>query len=101
MTRKRTRENLNRVLTEPCFYCEGSGTLKSRKTVCYEIIRDIEREGSAAGGEQIVVTVHPQIDSVLKEEERDSIIELEKRVNKRIVIVSKETHHLEQYEISL
>ncbi|MBE9593017.1 MAG: ribonuclease E/G, partial [Proteobacteria bacterium] len=26
MTRKRTRANLNRLLTEPCFYCEGRGT---------------------------------------------------------------------------
>jgi ribonuclease G len=75
--------------------------LKSRKTVCYEIIRDIEREGTTAGGEQILVMVHPHIDSVLKEEERDSIIELERRMNKRIVIISKDTHHLEQYEISL
>jgi len=23
MTRKRTRENLNRFLSEPCFYCEA------------------------------------------------------------------------------
>jgi ribonuclease G len=35
MTRKRTRENLIRMLSEPCFYCEGGGTLKSRRTICY------------------------------------------------------------------
>ena len=44
MTRKRTRENLNRILGEPCFYCEGRGILKSKKTICYEIFRAVERE---------------------------------------------------------
>ena len=44
MTRKRTRANLNMLLTEPCFYCEGKGRLKSRKTICYELFRELERD---------------------------------------------------------
>ena len=31
MTRKRTKENIGRVLCEPCFYCDGKGFLKSKK----------------------------------------------------------------------
>ena len=46
MTRKRTRESLGRMLTEPCFYCEGTGYLKSKTTVCYEILRQLRREGN-------------------------------------------------------
>ena len=38
MTRKRVRESLGRTLTEPCFYCEGRGVLKSKTTICYEIL---------------------------------------------------------------
>lgn len=101
MTRKRTRENLNRMMAEPCSYCEGRGTLKSKKTICCDLFRDLEREAviSTVGG-NIYVRVNPEIDHVLKEEEQQSIIELENRINRRIIIVAKESFHMEQYEIS-
>jgi ribonuclease G len=102
MTRKRTRANLNRLLTESCPYCEGSGTLKSKKTICYELFRDLERECSAPDeGGQVYVLVNPEIDHVLREEEQESVIELEKRINRRIIIISKKHFHLEQYEINV
>ena len=100
MTRKRTRENLNRFLSEPCFYCEGRGTLKSKRTICYEIFRDLERESMPlTGGNSLYVYVNPAIDQILKEEEQQSIMELEKRINRRIIIVSKDSLHIEQYEV--
>ena len=100
MTRKRTRENLNRLLSEPCFYCEGRGSLKSRKTICYEVLRDIEREtNTLTNTEEIVVNVHPEIAHVLKEEEQESIMDLQRRINRRITISEKEGLHVEQYEI--
>jgi len=101
MTRKRTRANLNRLLTEPCFYCDGRGTLKSKRTTCYELFRDLERE--ALGIEQkgnIYVLVNPEVDQVLREDEQESIIDLEKRIKRRIIMIPKENFHLEQYEIS-
>lgn len=101
MTRKRTRSSLNRLLMEPCFYCDGKGALKSKHTVCYELFRDVEREAAKPGenGQFVHVLVHPQIDTILKEEEQESILDLEKRINKRIEIVAREDYHLEQYEI--
>jgi ribonuclease G len=101
MTRKRTRENLNRLLTEPCSYCEGRGSLKSRKTICFEIFRDLEREtSSATEGDGICVHVNPEIAQMLKEEEQQSVMDLERRINRRIVILAKESAHLEEYEIA-
>lgn len=101
MTRKRTRASLNRLLTEPCFYCDGRGTLKSRITICYEIFRDLERDCRALNQEgPVQVLVHPDIANVLREEEQESIMDLEKRINQRIVIIPKEGFHLEDYEIS-
>jgi ribonuclease G len=101
MTRKRTKENLNRLMSEPCSYCEGRGTLKSKKTICFEIFRDLEREaGSSMEGANIFVRVNPQIDHVLKDEEQQSIVDMEKRINRPIIIIAKEEFHLEQYEIS-
>jgi ribonuclease G len=101
MTRKRTRENLNRFLSEPCFYCEGRGSLKTKRTICYEILRDLERETTMAGqAPQILVHAHPDIARVLKEEEQQSVIDLERRINRRVIILEKENLHIEQYEIS-
>lgn len=101
MTRKRTRENLNRFLEEPCFYCEGRGTLKSRRTLCYEIFRDLERETAhlPANG-RVYLTVHPDVEHSLKEDEHDSIVMVEKRINRRVIVTSRREFHLEQYEIS-
>jgi ribonuclease G len=100
MTRKRTRENLNRLLSEPCFYCEGRGSLKSKKTICYDILRDIEREtNTLANAADILVHVHPEIAHVLKEEEQESIMDLQRRINRRITISEKDGLHIEQDEI--
>ena len=102
MTRKRTRENLCRLLTETCFYCEGKGTTKSKKTICYEIFRDLEREPPPImpNNRNIYVQVNPEIANVLKEEEQQSVIELEKRVDRRIIIISQKDFHMEQYTIN-
>jgi len=101
MTRKRTRENLNRLLSEPCSYCEGRGTLKSKKTICYELFRDLEREISTPTGDNsIYIQVNPEIADIIQEEEQQSIIDLEKRLGKRVIILTNDGFHVEQYEIS-
>jgi len=101
MTRKRTRENINLFLTEPCLYCEGRGRLKSMTSVCYDIFRDLERESISNDGGKIYLLTNPDVERVLKEEERYSVMELEKRINRRIVIIPKGDFHIEQYEISI
>jgi ribonuclease G len=101
MTRKRTKEDINLFLTEPCLYCEGRGRLKSPTTICYDIFRDLEREWVSGEEGKVYLLVNPEIEKVLKEEERYSVMELEKRINRRIVIIVKNDFHLEQYEISL
>ena len=93
--------NLNRLLSEPCSYCEGRGTLKSKRSICYDIYRDLERGAvSSLEGGDIFIKVNTEIDHILKEEEQQSIFDLERRLNRRIVIIAKEKFHMEQYEIS-
>jgi ribonuclease G len=101
MSRKRTRENTNLFLTEACFYCDGRGRLKSSTTICYDIFRDLERETVSDEGGKVYLLVNPEIERVLKEEERYSVMELEKKINRRIIIIAKEDFHFEQYEISV
>jgi ribonuclease G len=99
MTRKRTRENISRILGEPCPYCEGSGLIKSKTTVCYEIFREIERTASRLGGNTIMVEVNPDIADLLYEEERPGVEELERKLHKKIVIRGKPGFHQEQFNM--
>ncbi len=99
MTRKRTRESLGRTLTEPCFYCEGKGYLKSKITVCYEVLRQIRREGHAHAEDTLIVSVHPEIAELLATSDQQFLEDLEKRLQKKISIKPRERFHLEKFEI--
>ena len=45
VTRKRVKQSLERMLTEPCPYCSGTGVIKSSSTICYEILSEVRRSG--------------------------------------------------------
>jgi ribonuclease G len=100
MTRKRTRENISRVLGEICSYCEGAGLIKSKTTVCYNIFREIERTSSELGGNNILVEVNPEVADLLYEEERTGVEELERKLRKKIVIKGRPGFHQEQFNIN-
>jgi ribonuclease G len=99
MTRKRTRESIGRVLHEPCFYCDGTGHLQSRKTVAYEILRQIRREHADLPGYQIVVNAHPAVVDLLKTEEQEAVQAAENRFLRRIELVARREYHMEQFDL--
>jgi ribonuclease G len=99
MTRKRTRENISRILSEPCPYCEGAGLIKSRTTVCYDIFREIERSSSELGGHSIMVEANAEVADLLYEEERGGVDDLERKTRKKILVKGKSGFHQEQFNI--
>ena len=100
MTRKRTRESITRTLCEQCPYCEGKGYVKSRQTICYEILRQTHRECNGLQGSKIVLNVHPDIANLLYAQEHEIMAGLEKECGKTIRIKTRHDFHLEQFEIS-
>src|SRR3954470_7491718 len=99
MTRKRTRESLLHHLTEPCSHCEGKGYTKSRRTIAYELLRDLRRTGNLIAGDTVLVEVHPEVAQVLSVTDRLYLEELEKRLQKRIIVKVRGSFHIEDYEI--
>ena len=99
MTRKRSSEDLAHILCEPCLYCHGDGVLKSRRTICYEILRKISLNAPKMGGENVTVSVHPQVATMMLKEEAAILHNLEDEIGKRIIIVPKTDLHIERYEI--
>ncbi|MCK6510300.1 Rne/Rng family ribonuclease [Myxococcota bacterium] len=100
MTRKRVRESLGRTLTEPCFYCNGTGMLKSKTTICYEIFRELMRMADAMEGRTIQVNAHPSVVEQLFSQERGVVDWLEKLLNRKILIRPRESFHVERYAIN-
>lgn len=100
MTRKRTKESIGQVLCEPCPYCEGEGYLKSKQTICYEILRELERQSSDFFGRDILVMAHPEVVARFCDEERAPLERVEEKMHARIEVKADANLHVEQYDIS-
>ena len=99
MTRKRTRESLGRTLYEPCFYCDGTGHLQSKATICHEILRQIRREKDSLPGFKVVVNAHPAVIDTLQREEKDALMRASARYARQIVLTPRKDYHLEQFDL--
>lgn len=99
MTRKRTRDTMVRALCDSCPNCEGKGYIKSKLTVAYEILRDIEREGIERDSPKLLVQAHPDVIDTLAIDERESLDQLERRYKKQIYLQAVSDLHLEQFEL--
>jgi ribonuclease G len=101
MTRQRTRESLENQLLRPCPHCEGRGKIKSPATVAYEVLRAIRRQQTNGEADHnIVVRMHPDIANFLYDEKNNSLENLERDINRRIIIKASHDFHQEQYEIT-
>jgi ribonuclease G len=100
MTRKRTRESLSQILTEPCPTCEGAGVVKSVATVAYEILREVRRSGATVDNDEIKIECSPRVADVLSKEERDYLDAMEKRFQKKLEVVPQKGWKPDQYRVA-
>jgi ribonuclease G len=99
ITRKRTKQALERVLSQPCPYCTGSGMVKSMPTICYEIQAEARKMAADLDASSITLRVHPEIAKALKTREAALVEELEQNARKSVIIQADPTLHWEQYDI--
>jgi Rne/Rng family ribonuclease len=99
ITRKRTKQALERVLCQPCPYCTGSGMVKSAATICYEIQAEARKMAMDLDATSITLRVHPEIAKALKTRESSLVEELEQITRKSVIIQADPTLHWEQYDI--
>lgn len=99
MTRKRTHENLQQQLCEPCGVCNGRGYMKSPETVTFEIFREILREARTFECEKIrVMAAHSVIDRLLAENSTD-VADLEAFIKRPIEFRVESVYSQEQFDI--
>jgi ribonuclease G len=99
ITRKRVKQSLERVLTEPCPYCSGSGVIKSSATICYEILSEVKKVGPDLNGHRLLLRVNPDIARALKEEESAVLRDLKQSIGKDVTIKSDTLLHHEQFDV--
>src|SRR5512143_3010086 len=100
MTRKRTRESLVQLLTEPCPTCEGAGVVKSVTTVAYEILREVRRSGMLVDNDKIELEAAPRVAEILSRQERDYLDMLEKRFQKLITVMGQKGWKPDQFRVA-
>ncbi|MCX8114610.1 MAG: Rne/Rng family ribonuclease, partial [Burkholderiaceae bacterium] len=102
MTRKRTRESLAHILCEPCPVCSGRGEIKTARTVCYEILREILREARQFGdAREFRILASQTVVDLFLEEESQSLAMLADFIGKPISMQVESIYHQEQYDIIL
>jgi ribonuclease G len=101
MTRKRTRESLAHMLCEPCPTCEGRGQVKTARSVCYDILREILREARQFNPKEFRVIASPAVVEMLLDEESAHLAGLSEFVGKPISLSAESAMNPEQYDIVL
>src|SRR3989442_517385 len=99
ITRKRVKQSLERVLTEPCPYCSGTGAIKSSATICYEILSEVRKIGPDLNGHRLVLRVNPDIARALKEEENAVLSDLTQSLGRDVTIKPDVQLHHEQFDV--
>jgi ribonuclease G len=100
LTRKRSRENLSRLLTRPCPTCEGSGRIRSVSTICLRMRREILARANHLGDRRLVVRVHTDVLRSLESEQHDILAELHEALGEQLVLEADGSLHEEEYHIA-
>jgi ribonuclease G len=101
MTRKRTRESLAHILCEECPTCQGRGEVKTARTVCYEILRELLHEARQFNARELRVLGNVAVIDVFLDEESQGLAMLSDFIGKPISLQAEPSYAQEQYDIVL
>jgi ribonuclease G len=101
MTRKRTRDSLEAMVTEQCPRCDGRAVIKSLPTLAAEVLRAIQRDASRRDhGGMLLVKLNPDMARYLYGPGFKGLEELEQRLDVKVVLKSKDGLEPGAFEIS-
>jgi len=101
VTRKRTRESLAHILCETCPACGGKGQVKTARTICYEILRELLREAKQFNPREFRILASQLVVDLFLEEESQHLAMLGDFIGKPISLQVESTYHQEQYDVIL
>lgn len=101
VTRKRDRESLAQALSESCEACAGRGRVKTPRTVCYDILREILTEARSFNPKEFRVIAHPRVVEMFLDEESTHLAGLSTFIGKPISLHADQVSSPEHYDIVL
>ena len=99
VTRQRVKQSVIDYLFQVCPYCKGKGNIKSLATTCIELQRRIEQLCATRSMRTVWVKIHPSISSYLTKHYRKTLTGLELTHNKKIILESDLSMHIEASEV--
>ena len=102
MTRQRAQESLSDTIYENCPYCGGRGVVKTSMSTSVELHRTLNTvmRKYQESVHDIRVILNPDVLKRLKEEDEDSLVELERRYAGRLMFRGDPTFHHEKFLVT-
>lgn len=101
MTRKRVGKTLLQELGITCPTCQGLGSIKSIRTLCYELLPKIEYElKSKKLRGPISVSINPDMFGYIVDHEYNSVLSLEKQYKCKLTLVCDDEIKIDQFRMS-
>ena len=89
LTRKRTREPLNRLLSEACAPCDGQGRIPTVETAGFEVLRRAVHEAKLRRGSVMLIEVPSELANWFEGEACDLVVDLEQAIAMTVQIREK------------
>jgi ribonuclease G len=99
MTRKRVRNSIVHALTEPCFYCEGKGYLRSHQVICDSILFALHQQLRGDPGKSVEIRANPRITEALIHDWERELARVETLYDASLELADHAEMHLEWFEI--
>ncbi|MGJ8664288.1 MAG: Rne/Rng family ribonuclease [Marinicella sp.] len=101
MTRKRTTENLQDLLCEPCDKCNGLGSIETIQTISFKLFREITRSVKQFKASKVMVIGSARLVQYIIDEHSETLAEMEEDLGKRISFQAEESYERHQHDVVL
>lgn len=99
ITRKRVQNSVSKFLTEQCPTCDGTGRVKTKITVSYEILRVLKGLAKTMPACTLIIEANPAIIDYLINYEKENINAIEAQYNISTIIKANNLLHIEQFSV--
>ena len=101
ISRQRKRQSMAMLLTEQCMVCSGQGRVKNTQTICFEIFREIQRQALQFEANAYTIVASDEVIGLLQDQYRDSLENLQEKIDCAIQLKSDSSFNKQQYDIAL
>ena len=89
------------TLCVACPVCQGSGVLKSARTVCYDIFRQISRVVAGSDSGELLVVAAQSVVNLLQGDEAVNLAELEAKSGIAISVRPEPSYAQDHFDIAM